>query len=100
MMNLLKRIAIAGVIASVCTAADAQTLRGITNVKGDVRDVQTYMETLRAEVLAGLKSGKTTQELQDTVTMADYKDWGQFGSWRSMNVEGMANYLIKADKVK
>ncbi len=72
---------------------------GNVGVKADTDDVLKYMETLRAEVLAGLKAGKSVEELQASVTLDDYKDWIQYDAWRPLNVKGMAEYLIKAGKV-
>lgn len=62
-------------------------------------EVLTYLETLRAEVLAGLEAGKSVAELQSSVTLDAYKDWGQYDAWRALNVQGMAEYLIRSGKV-
>lgn len=72
---------------------------GNVGVKADTQDVITYMETLRSEVLAGLKAGMSIEELQASVTLDEYKDWGNFDEHRPLNIQGMAEYLIKADKV-
>ena len=66
---------------------------GNVGVKADATDARIYMETLRAHVLAGLKAGKTTEELTETVTMDDYKDWMAYDAWRALNVQGMSRYL-------
>jgi len=73
---------------------------GNVGVRKDVGDVVTYMETLRKEVLTGLKAGKSIEDLQASVTMDDYSDWLGYGSMRTQNVLGMAQYLIRANKVK
>jgi len=72
---------------------------GNVGVKADTKDVIAYMETLRAEVLSGLKAGKSIEELQASVTLDAYKEWGNFEAHRPLNIQGMAEYLIKADKV-
>ena len=72
---------------------------GNVGVKADNRDVLTYLETLRAEVLAGLKAGKSVEELQSSITLDAYKDWIRYDAWRPLNVKGMAEYLVKAGKV-
>ena len=59
----------------------------------DATSARVYMETLRAHVLTGLKAGKSEQELVDSVTMDEYKDWGSYENWRPLNVQGMARYL-------
>lgn len=73
---------------------------GNVGVKSDTKDVIVYMETLRAEVLAGLKAGQSVEELQASVTLEAYKDWGNFEAHRPLNIQGMAEYLIKAKKVQ
>lgn len=71
---------------------------GNVGVKADATDARVYMEDLRAQVLAGLKAGKSEAELVETVTMDDYKDWGSYDSWRGLNVQGMARYLQETGK--
>jgi len=72
---------------------------GSVGVKADATDVRVYMETLRSEVLAGLRAGKTVSELQQDITLDAYKDWGSYDSWRAENIFGMALYLTNAGKV-
>ncbi|MEO9819262.1 MAG: MBL fold metallo-hydrolase [Paracoccaceae bacterium] len=72
---------------------------GNVGVRSDVGDVITYMETLRSEVLAGLKEGKSIRDLQASVTMDAYSDWLGYDLMRTQNVLGMAEYLISANKV-
>ena len=73
---------------------------GNVGVKSDATDVRVYMETLKAEVLAGLKAGKTIDTLKSEVTMSDYKDWGNYDSWLPLNVQGMASFLIVSGQAK
>ena len=72
---------------------------GNVGVRSDVGDVIVYMETLRAEVLAGLKAGKSTNEMQASITMDAYSDWLGYDDMRGDNIRGMAAYLISAGKV-
>ncbi|MEP3637965.1 MAG: MBL fold metallo-hydrolase [Paracoccaceae bacterium] len=72
---------------------------GNVGVRSDVGDVITYMETLRSEVLAGLKEGKSIRDLQASVTLDAYSDWLGYDLMRPQNVLGMAEYLISANKV-
>lgn len=65
----------------------------------EVSATRLYIEELRAEVLAGLKAGKSVEELQAEVTMDAYSGWGQYADWRPMNVAGMADYLTRAGLV-
>ena len=66
---------------------------GNVGVKSDATDVRIYMEQLKDAVLAGLKEGKSLDDLKTEVTMNDYKDWGNYEDWLPLNIEGMANFL-------
>ena len=66
---------------------------GPIGVKEDVTAGRIYMEELREQVLQGLKSGKSVDELASSVTMDNYKDWGLYDQWRELNVRGMARHL-------
>lgn len=72
---------------------------GVLGVKSDATDGRIYLEEMRAEVLAGLQAGKTTEELSQTVLMEKYKDWGNYDQWRALNVQGMARHLIESGAV-
>lgn len=72
---------------------------GNVGTKADANDVLAYMETLRSEVLSGLQTGMTMEELQSNVVMADYSDWLQYESWLPENIQGMANFLITSGQV-
>ena len=72
---------------------------GNLGVNADATDARIYMEELKSEVLAGLKAGKSTDELVSTVMMADYADWQQYLDWRPLNVQGMAKYLQDSGQV-
>ncbi|MGI9479024.1 MAG: MBL fold metallo-hydrolase [Hyphomicrobiaceae bacterium] len=73
---------------------------GKVGIKAHAADVRQYMETLRERVLAGLKAGKSVDDLVTSVTMARYKDWQQYGAWRELNVRGMARFLQESGQVK
>ena len=73
---------------------------GKVGVKADAVDARIYIEKLRARVLNGLKAGKTVDDLVKTVTMKGYKDWQQYGTFRELNVRGMARFLKKSGQVK
>ncbi|MDA9865193.1 MBL fold metallo-hydrolase [bacterium] len=64
-----------------------------------VAEVVTYMETLRAEVLAGLKAGKTVAELQEELTFDGYADWLGYDNWREANISGAARSLQESGAV-
>ncbi|MFT5218784.1 MAG: glyoxylase-like metal-dependent hydrolase (beta-lactamase superfamily II) [Planctomycetota bacterium] len=66
---------------------------GPVGVKADVANGLAYLQQMRAEVLAGLRSGKSVAELEKSVTMDKYRDWAAYAQWRKLNVQGMARYL-------
>lgn len=72
---------------------------GNVGVRSDVGDVIIYMETLRAEVLAGLKAGESIEDLQASITLDAYSEWLGYDNMRAQNVKGMADYLTSAGKV-
>lgn len=72
---------------------------GPVGVKRDVELGIAYLEELRAEVLKGLRAGKSVDELKQSVTMEKYRDWQSYDQWRALNVEGMARYLIESGEV-
>ncbi len=61
--------------------------------KSDVTAGRVYLEELRAAVLAGLKAGKSEDELAHSITMDKYRDWIAYDEWRELNVRGTARYL-------
>ena len=73
---------------------------GNVGVKADAADARKYMEELRAQVLAGLKAGKSEDELAKSVTMDAYRDWSQYAQWRELNVRGMARFLDSTNQVR
>ena len=72
---------------------------GTIGVKADAQDARIYMEKLRAEVLAGLKAGKSVEVLSREITMDEYKDWSQYEDWLPLNIEGMAAFLTESGQV-
>ena len=72
---------------------------GAVGTKADLDDALQYMLDLKAAVLAGLQAGQSMDELKASVMMDDYMDWGQYQSWRELNVEGMADYLERSGQV-
>jgi glyoxylase-like metal-dependent hydrolase (beta-lactamase superfamily II) len=73
---------------------------GSIGKKSDVADVRNYMVKMRERVLSGLKAGKSTDDLAQSVTMSEYKDWQQYKAWRELNVRGMARFLTESGQIK
>ena len=66
---------------------------GPVGVKADVDDALAYLQELRAEVLKGLKAGKSVDELSNSIKMTKYRDWANYDNWLKLNIQGMARYL-------
>jgi glyoxylase-like metal-dependent hydrolase (beta-lactamase superfamily II) len=73
---------------------------GPVGVKRDVSLGLAYLEELRAEVLDGLKAGKTVEELTREIKMEKYRDWENYDSWRALNVQGMARFLTESGALR
>ena len=66
---------------------------GMLGVKQDALDHGQYLRELHAAVEEGIAAGKTLAELQESIKMEKYKDWGQYDPWLKENIEGMYGYL-------
>jgi len=66
---------------------------GAVGVKSDIDDALAYLQELRSAVLAGLKDGKSVEQLHDSITMEKYSTWANFDNWRTLNIQGMARHL-------
>lgn len=67
--------------------------------KQDATDARIYVEELRAGVLQALKEGKSDDEIIASDLMSDYSDWGAYGQWRDLNIQGMSRWLRETGKV-
>ena len=63
---------------------------GPLGTRTDARDQRLYLEELYAAVLAGLREGKSVEQMQDTIKLERYEDWGQYEAWLPLNIQGMA----------
>lgn len=61
---------------------------GAIGTKADVDDSTRYMEELLAAVAQGIEAGQSLEQLQESVLMEAYSDWGQYEAWRPGNVAG------------
>lgn len=66
---------------------------GPMGTKADASDHRAYLEQLYDEVLAAARAGQSLEEMQASITMEAYKDWGQYDKWRTLNIEGMLNNI-------
>ncbi len=73
---------------------------GPLGTKADLDDALAYMTDLKAGVLAGLRGGKSVEDLQAGLMLEKYKDWQQYDGWRAENIQGMAAHLVKSGQAK
>jgi glyoxylase-like metal-dependent hydrolase (beta-lactamase superfamily II) len=62
---------------------------GPIGTKADAADHRAYLEDLYAAVLEAARAGWSLEEMQASITLEAYKDWGQYDDWRPLNIEGM-----------
>jgi glyoxylase-like metal-dependent hydrolase (beta-lactamase superfamily II) len=72
---------------------------GGVGTHADLKSFRVYIETLIKRVAAGLKAGKSTDDLVKSVTMSEYKNWDAYKFFRKANVQGMAAWLQKQSKM-
>lgn len=61
---------------------------GALGTKQDAANHRHYFEELIAAVTNGIEAGKSVEELQTTITLDQYKKWGQYDAWREENIAG------------
>ena len=66
---------------------------GQVGTTADVVDHRHYVEELRDAVAEGVGAGRSLAQLQDSITLGDYRGWASFDAWRTLNIEGMYNML-------
>jgi glyoxylase-like metal-dependent hydrolase (beta-lactamase superfamily II) len=62
---------------------------GPLGTKADATKHRHYLEALYDAVLAAAREGKTLEEMQQTITLDEYKHFGQYDAWLPLNIEGM-----------
>jgi glyoxylase-like metal-dependent hydrolase (beta-lactamase superfamily II) len=68
---------------------------GSLGTKQDAADHGQYVKDLKAEVEAAIAADKSLEEMQASITMEKYADWGQYKEWRTENIEGMHRMLTQ-----
>ena len=66
---------------------------GPMGVKADAADHRAYLEDLYAAVLAAARGGQSLDKMKANITLAKYRDWGQYEAWRPLNIEGMVRQV-------
>ena len=62
---------------------------GPVGVKADATEHREYTQALYGAVLKAAREGKTLDEMKQTITLDQYKHFGQYDNWRVLNIEGM-----------
>ena len=62
---------------------------GAMGTKQDVVDHRRYHEDLYNAVVTAVRAGQSLEEMKASITLDEYKDWGSFGNWRELNIEGV-----------
>ena len=57
--------------------------------KSDITAHRQYLQDLYDAVLAALRAGKSLEEMQQSIRLDQYKDWGQYEKWLPLNIEGL-----------
>ncbi|NQW02196.1 MAG: MBL fold metallo-hydrolase [Rhodospirillales bacterium] len=66
---------------------------GPMGTKADVTANHAYLKEMYEAIYAGLRAGKTLDDLKAGITMDAYKEWSQYKDWRTMNIEGIYNRI-------
>jgi len=62
---------------------------GPMGTKEDVRKHRVYLSDLYTAVLKEARAGRSLKEMQETIKLEKYKDWGRYKEWLPLNIEGM-----------
>lgn len=63
---------------------------------GTLKDLaahRIYLESLKDQVTAMLRSGRSNAEIMAAIKMPQYSSWESYAEWQQLNVEGMINYV-------
>lgn len=69
---------------------------GEIGTRADIAPHRVYLERLSERVLAGMRAGKSADEISAETTMDEYAGWSGYDRWRALNVEGMRRWLSRA----
>ena len=66
---------------------------GPMGTKADARDHRRYLEDLYQAVLEAARAGQSVDEMKQSITLEEYKDWSQYEAWRPLNIEGVLSRI-------
>ena len=61
--------------------------------KSDVTAHRLYFEALHDAVLAAARGGQSLEQMQGSIRLDAYQDWGQYEAWLPLNIEGLYNQI-------
>ena len=64
----------------------AATGHAMMGSKADIVALQAYLEDLAAGVAAGVAAGESLQEIQESLTLDEYRDWDRYDTQRSTHI--------------
>lgn len=62
---------------------------GPLGTKADAADHGAYLQDLYDAVLAAARAGQSLEEMQASIKLDKYKDWGRYAEWLPLNIEGV-----------
>ena len=68
---------------------------GSLGTKADATEHRQYFEALQQAVAQEMAAGKSLEEMQQSIKLDQYKDFGQYEEWLPLNIEGMYKMLKK-----
>jgi glyoxylase-like metal-dependent hydrolase (beta-lactamase superfamily II) len=68
---------------------------GDVGTRDDLAAYKQYFADLKAGVQAGIDAGQTLEQIQASLTLDAYKDWGNYETGRPLNIAGMHAYLTR-----
>lgn len=63
--------------------------------KADVQRYLSYLQTLYSAVIDGIHSGKSLEEMQQSIKLSNYSDLKQYEKWLPLNIEGVYERLME-----
>ena len=67
---------------------------GVLGSKSDAANHRRYFEALRDAVSDAIAKGQTLQQMQQTIELDEFKEFGNFNEWLKLNIEGMYHMLL------
>lgn len=61
--------------------------------KEHVAEFRVYLQTLMSEVLAGIRAGRSLDELKQSMRLERYANWQGYAQMRELNIEGTYRYF-------